>query len=290
MQTISPLTLKALCAWLLVNCSSVQKNWHSEPGFVKHPSHSNFLALLQKRLRQQPLKLIIACNSLGMPFYQDARMLKSTSTSCLLKLCLMQFNLNWFFLLMQTDADDHLFTSLFNLAPEISILNFHCKSLRILLDQFYFGFSSCDSHLVIKLLSWLFKTISVPTVQQLLSCVDSIYNAPLSYMPLNYDSVLATYSKTVGILKSDVPLVLLIISSPSLRVWPKFGDFFYVDIQCFRELQIQLHSLVNLLIPSITLVALCTIPCHQCYIIGGKNLASNEALLVLFPPIVLALK
>ena len=207
----------------------------------------------------------------------------------------MQFNSNWFFLLMQTDLDDHLFKSLFKLAPEISILNFHCLSLRILLmptyeqDQFYFGFSSCDSHLVIKL-SWLLKTISVPTVQQLLSCVDSIYNAPLSYMPLNYDSVLATYSKTVGILKSDVPLVLLIISSPSLRVWPKFGDFFYVDIQCFRELQIQLHSLVNLLIPSITLVALCTIPCHQCYIIGGKNLASNEALLVLFPPIVLALK
>ena len=139
-------------------------------------------------------------------------------------------------------------------------------------DQFYFGFSSCDSHLVIKL-SWLLKTISVPTVQKLLSCV-VLFTTHLSATYQNYDSVLATYSKTVGILKSDVPLVLLIISSPSLRVWPKFGDSFYVDIQCFRELQIQLHSLVNLLIPSITLVALCTIPCYQCYIISGNNLWS----------------
>ena len=191
--------------------------------------------------------------------------------TCLLKLWSHATQLELVLVIvMQINVDDHLFKSLvFNLVPE-----------SLYLASVLFGFSSCeDSHLVIKS-SWLLKTISVLIVQQLLSCVDSIYNTPLSYMPLNYDSVLETYSRTVGILKSGVPLVLLIISSSSLRAWPKFGDFFYVDTQCLWKLQIQ--SLANLLIPSITLV--------QCYIIFGNNFASNESLLVLFPPIVFALK
>ena len=48
---ISPHSQGPLCTvaeYCSFNCTNVEKHWHSKPGFVKHPFHSNFLALLQK--------------------------------------------------------------------------------------------------------------------------------------------------------------------------------------------------------------------------------------------------
>ena len=272
---ISPLTLKALCARLLNIVLSIAPTLRSigTPSLVLLSILSIQTFLLSCKKSMPTTSQVDYCmQSTWNALLSSARMLKSTSRHASWISGLMQFNLNWLFLLMQP-MWMIIYSSHFS-----SWLQKYWYSIFIVWvfvtcscpDQFYFGFSSCDTHLVIKL-SWLLKTISVPTVQKLLSCV-VLFTTHLSATYQNYDSVLATYSKTVGILKSDVPLVLLIISSPSLRVWPKFGDSFYVDIQCYRELQIQLHSLVNLLIPSITLVALCTIPCYQCYIISGNNL------------------
>ena len=85
---------------------------------------------------------------------------------------------------MQTDVDDHLFKSLFKLAPEISILDFHCLSLRNLLMP--------GSVLLWILIMWLpFGYQIILAAQDHLSANNtetpvmccSIYNAPLSYIP-----------------------------------------------------------------------------------------------------------